>query len=160
MNIEKRFKENFPDLCELVSRSTFTIDHLHVQNHIDKCMYLFSSVYKDGIGHFPAIANEQYWSESNQFGPQIRQMNPGHREDKLTSNHHEWNDKKEIKFCKSVINIFINILILYLSAFPWAGPGSRMETVFEEHGLVQETHMCLPISSDVLVLHESRTDCE
>jgi hypothetical protein len=90
VNIVKRFKKNFPELADRISDTIFTIDHLHLQNHIDKCTDRFSSVYMDGLAHFPAIANEQYWAESNQIGAQTRQMNGGHRQDKLTSHHDFW----------------------------------------------------------------------
>jgi hypothetical protein len=60
-------------------------------------MYLYAACYKMGIGHFHAVGTEQYWSENNQLGPQTRQMNKGHRQDKITVHHGDWNWKKLTK---------------------------------------------------------------
>jgi hypothetical protein len=65
-------------------------------------MYLFSSSYQDCIGHFTGIGTEQYWSENNQMGPQTRQMNPGHRHDKITEHHSDWNWRKLVKHCEQL----------------------------------------------------------
>lgn len=57
-------------------------------------MYLLSAAYQDCTGHFHGVGTEQYWSENNQMGPQTRQMNPGHRQDKIVAHHNDWNWKK------------------------------------------------------------------
>jgi hypothetical protein len=94
VNVQDRFKTHIPHLTELIGRARFSIDSLHVNDHIDKCMYLFSTSYQDCVGHFHGVGTEQYWSENNQMGPQTRQMNPGYRHDKIIEHHSDWNWKK------------------------------------------------------------------
>ena len=101
VNVVKHFEKNIPRLYTVIARTEFMIDALHVQNHVDKCMYLYSASYKEGMGRFTAIGNEQFWAESNQAGPQVRQMNPGHRQDKITMLIQDWNFKKTIKLRES-----------------------------------------------------------
>lgn len=92
--ISERFAKHFPESKELMDRVQFSIDALHVNDHLDRCMYLYSAAYQDCVGHFHGVGTEQYWSENNQMGPQTRQMNPGHRHDKIISHHSDWNWKK------------------------------------------------------------------
>jgi hypothetical protein len=95
INAKTRFGEHFPaQLKDYITRTRFTIDSLHVHDHIPKCMYLFSTNYQDGIGHFHGVGTEQYWAEQNQMCAQTRQMNPGYRHDRATSHHEDWNKKK------------------------------------------------------------------
>lgn len=98
--ISERFAKHFPETKELVDRSEFSIDALHINDHLDKCTYLYSAAYQDCTGHFHGVGTEQYWSENNQMGPQTRQMNPGHRHDKIISHHTDWNWKKVGKHCQ------------------------------------------------------------
>lgn len=84
----------FPTKKDLIARTQFSIDALHVNDHLDRCMYLLSAAYQDCTGHFHGVGTEQYWSENNQMGPQTRQMNPGHRQDKIIAHHNDWNWKK------------------------------------------------------------------
>jgi hypothetical protein len=60
-------------------------------------MYLFSTHYQEGIGHFHGVGTEQFWAEQNQMGGQIRQMNPGGRHDKVMSHFGDWNKKKQVR---------------------------------------------------------------
>lgn len=94
VNIVERFAKLLPEFKELVERARFSIDALHVNDHLDRCMYLLSAAYQECTGHFHGVGTEQYWSENNQMGPQTRQMNPGHRHDKIISHHSDWNWKK------------------------------------------------------------------
>jgi hypothetical protein len=91
VNIVARFREHLSDFVDAVEKAEFLIDSLHVHNHIEKCMYLYSSSYREGAAHFTANGNEQYFLENNHLGPQTRQANPGHRIDKLTMHHSFWN---------------------------------------------------------------------
>jgi len=63
-------------------------------------MYLYSASYQDSTGHFHGVGTEQYWAENNQMGPQTRQMNPGHRQDRISEHHGDWNWRKTIKLGK------------------------------------------------------------
>ena len=82
---------------ELVNRTRFSIDSLHINDHLDKCMYLLGACYQPGTGHFHGVGTEQFWSENNQMGNQTRQMNPGHRHDKISEHYSDWNWKKLIR---------------------------------------------------------------
>jgi len=99
VNVQKRFEANIrsPRLDEIISRTRFTIDHLHVNDHIDKCMYLYSANFMENTAFFHGVGTEQYWAENNQLGPQTRQMNPGHRHDKINLHHGDWNFKKQVR---------------------------------------------------------------
>lgn len=95
-----RFSKHLPEHKDAIARAKFSIDALHINNHIDKCMYLYGASYQECTGHFHGVGTEQYWSENNQMGPQTRQMNPGHRHDKIISYHGDWNWKKVGKHCE------------------------------------------------------------
>jgi hypothetical protein len=68
-------------------------------------MYLFSSSSQECVGHFHGVRTEQYWSENNQMEPQTRQMNPGHRHDKITEHHSDWNWKKTVRMGEVSLSI-------------------------------------------------------
>jgi hypothetical protein len=85
VNILDRFAVNLPAHHQTISKARFAIDSLHVNDHIEKCMYMFLTSYMEGVGHFHGVGNEQFFSENNQAGPQTRQMNRGYRHDKLTA---------------------------------------------------------------------------
>jgi hypothetical protein len=70
---------------------------LHVQGHQESCIYLFGTAYMECAAHFHGETAEQYWSELNQLGPHVRQMNNGHRQDTLINHHGDWNYKKLAK---------------------------------------------------------------
>jgi hypothetical protein len=100
IKVKQRFKEHLPNHYEQIEDARFIIDSLHIHNHLDKCMYFFSAAYHDAIGRFAGVGVEQYWAENNQMGPQTRQMNKGHRQDKITLHHSQWNWKKTRKHSK------------------------------------------------------------
>jgi hypothetical protein len=103
VNVVSRFKtcSDISALSDLIERAR--IDSLHINDHQEKCMYLYSSNYQECSGHFHGVGTEQYWSENNQMGPQTRQMNPGHRHDRIIEHHSDWNWKKTIKHGKLFI---------------------------------------------------------
>lgn len=101
-NVLERFTRLLPESNELISRTQFSIDALHVNDHLERCMYLLSAAYQECTGHFHGVGTEQYWSENNQMGPQTRQMNPGHRQDKIIAHHNDWNWKKTCTHSKHV----------------------------------------------------------
>lgn len=94
VHIVERFEKHQPALASLVDRTIYSIDALHINDHIDKCTYLYGASYQECTGHFHGVGTEQYWAENNQMGPQTRQMNPGHRHDKIIGHHGDWNWKK------------------------------------------------------------------
>jgi hypothetical protein len=94
VNVKTRFAENLPSHHTAISKVRWVIDSLHVNDHVEKCMYIFSTNYQIGMGHFHGVGNEQFFAENNQMGPQTQQMNPGSRHDKLTAHFEDWNEKK------------------------------------------------------------------
>src|SRR4051812_45491729 len=47
INITKRFQERFPDLTPAVRRFRFVVPLVHIHNHKENCMYLYSSSYTE-----------------------------------------------------------------------------------------------------------------
>jgi hypothetical protein len=103
VNAQSRFTTHLPRHALTVARTIFTIDSLHVHDHQDRCIYLYSTYYKEGVGHFHAVQVEQFWSENNQIGPQTRQMNLGNRHDKITQSCADSNLKKVTKIGTSTL---------------------------------------------------------
>ncbi|TEB31109.1 hypothetical protein FA13DRAFT_1754893 [Coprinellus micaceus] len=93
-HIIARFLRKWPALVEAVTRTQGIIPTVHIQNHQDNCMYLFSQVYKSNTGHFHGEMVEQYWVELNQLGPQTRQMNSGHRHHCIIDHNNAWGWEK------------------------------------------------------------------
>ncbi|KAJ7572142.1 hypothetical protein C8J56DRAFT_1035828, partial [Mycena floridula] len=91
-----RFQKYLPQYAHLLAPDfvRYTIPLVHVNGHQDDCTYLYAVVYVKNGGHFHGETAEQYWPESNQLGPQTRQMNNGHRQDTLMDHHNDWNWKK------------------------------------------------------------------
>ncbi|KAJ7360665.1 hypothetical protein DFH08DRAFT_683848 [Mycena albidolilacea] len=94
INLEERFKIHFPELVPRIKKMRWGVPALHVQGHQDSCTYLFGTAYMECVGHFHGESAEQYWPESNQLGPHVRQMNNGHRQDTMINHHGDWNYKK------------------------------------------------------------------
>jgi hypothetical protein len=117
VNIVNRFSTHIPEYQDTVAQIKFLIDSLHVHNHVDKCMYCFSSSYQDNMGHFHGTAVEQYWSEHNGMGPQTCQMNPGHRHEVITAHHSYWNWKKLTRIGKC--GEFISLLPLTMNYYKY-----------------------------------------
>ncbi|EAU82120.2 hypothetical protein CC1G_09579 [Coprinopsis cinerea okayama7 len=94
-NLSERATRNFaPSLEAYVAGIRTIIPAVHVQNHQDSCMYTYGHAYTSNIGHFHGETAEQYWAELNQLGPQVRQMNNGHRQDVINDANGDWNWKK------------------------------------------------------------------
>jgi hypothetical protein len=102
VNAKARFAENLPSYQDIISKAKWSIDSLHVNDHVEKCMYVFSTNYQIGMGHFHGVGNEQFFAENNQMGPQTQQMNPGSRHDKLTAHFEDWNQKKLMRLGKYI----------------------------------------------------------
>jgi hypothetical protein len=94
IHLEDRFKAHFPALVTRLKKMRWGIPALHVRGHQDSCTYLFGTAYMECVGHFHGESAEQYWPESNQLGPHVRQMNNGHRQDTMIKHHGDWNAKK------------------------------------------------------------------
>ncbi|KAJ7120641.1 hypothetical protein C8R46DRAFT_1203652 [Mycena filopes] len=102
INLEQRFAEHFPALVPRLKRMRWGVPALHVQGHQDSCTYLFGTAYMECVGHFHGESAEQYWPESNQLGPHVRQMNNGHRQDTMIFHHGDWNYKKTMQIASSL----------------------------------------------------------
>jgi hypothetical protein len=97
VNIASRFKERLSHLYEVISKIRFVIDSLHVHDHIDRCMILFSTAYQICAAHFHGVGVEQFWSVQNESGSKTSQMNPGHRTDTITEDIGDYNWRKTVK---------------------------------------------------------------
>ncbi|KAJ7798689.1 hypothetical protein B0H14DRAFT_3092881 [Mycena olivaceomarginata] len=114
VNLEKRFEASFPHLSHLVKRMRWGVPALHVQGHQESCIYLFGTAYMDCAAHFHGETAEQYWSELNQLGPHVRQMNNGHRQDTLINHHGDWNYKKLAKIAGSLADNLKDAALKYV----------------------------------------------
>jgi len=94
VNAVERFLNSFPEMVPRITELRWLIPVVHVHNHKDNCMYLFSSAYVPGAGHKQGETAEMTWAEFNQLGPQTRQMNNGHRQDTIIDHYGDWNWKK------------------------------------------------------------------
>ncbi|KAJ7801739.1 hypothetical protein B0H14DRAFT_2615004 [Mycena olivaceomarginata] len=114
VNLEKRFEASFPHLSHLVKRMRWGVPALHVQGHQESCIYLFGTAYMECAAHFHGETAEQYWSELNQLGPHVRQMNNGHRQDTLINHHGDWNYKKLAKIAGSLADDLKDAALKYV----------------------------------------------
>ncbi|KAF9559482.1 hypothetical protein CPC08DRAFT_723823 [Agrocybe pediades] len=96
INISKRFEERFPDLAPIIKRFRFLVPLVHIHNHKEDCMYLYSCAYSECAGHLHGETCEFEWPEVNQLAPQTRQMNEGVRQDAYIDLHGDWNMKKVV----------------------------------------------------------------
>jgi len=93
----ERWASKHPDVKHLIERTQFSIDSLHVNDHQEKCIYLYGAAYQPSAGHFHGVGTEQFWSENNQMCGQTKQMSPGHRHDKIIEHSADWGWKKSIR---------------------------------------------------------------
>lgn len=100
IHLHERFVTYFPEVADLIADLRICIPMLHIQNHQDKCMYWYCSAYLDSMGHFHGETAEHQHPELNKLGAQLKQMNHGHRHDKLNSFHGDWNWRKTISMSK------------------------------------------------------------
>ncbi|KAJ7926641.1 hypothetical protein B0H13DRAFT_1862093 [Mycena leptocephala] len=99
---------------ELDDKMRWGIPALHVQGHQDSCTYLFGTAYMECVGHFHGESAEQYWPESNQLGPHVRQMNNGHRQDTMIKHHGDWNAKKTASIASALADEILEAKKKYL----------------------------------------------
>ncbi len=104
INAVEHFCRLFLDMVSRVKEMWWLIPVVHVQNHKENCMYLYSSVYIPGAGHKQEIA-KMTWAEFNQLGPQVQQMNNGHRQDTIIDHYGDWNWKKTANMCKVYLGL-------------------------------------------------------
>ncbi|KIY53475.1 hypothetical protein FISHEDRAFT_33194, partial [Fistulina hepatica ATCC 64428] len=70
------------------------IPAMHVEGHVDHCMYAFGSCYKESCRHFHGKTAEHLWPMLNQFCKITRQMAPGGYKDTLVKFQNHWNKQK------------------------------------------------------------------
>ncbi|KAJ7924289.1 hypothetical protein B0H13DRAFT_2315685 [Mycena leptocephala] len=114
IHLEDRFKAHFPALVPRLKKMRWGIPALHVQGHQDSCTYLFGTAYMECVGHFHGESAEQYWPESNQLGPHVRQMNNGHRQDTMIKHHGDWNAKKAASIASALADEILEAKKKYL----------------------------------------------
>lgn len=89
-------RDELRDVADLVAKFEYCVPLVHVSNHKDNCLYLYSSAYRTGAGHFHGEQAEQVWPYSNQFGGQGRQMCNGNRQDLYIDLFNYWNFMKVV----------------------------------------------------------------
>ncbi len=99
-----------PQLAPCIRKLRAAIPYVHINNHLDDCMYLFCTVYMICAGHFHGETAEHPWAESNGIRPMTRQMNGGHREEILNGYNNDWNWKKLIKMCMFISFIATHVV--------------------------------------------------
>lgn len=112
VHAHKRFSDNHPECSDVIGNARFLIPLVHVRNHKDNCEYRHSCRYTTSAGHFHGETCEQTWAESNQLGPQTRQMNNGHRQDTIIDHHSDWNWRKAVNIGSFSADILPNALQL------------------------------------------------
>ncbi|KAJ3966145.1 hypothetical protein EV361DRAFT_595678 [Lentinula raphanica] len=111
-----RFRKWLPKYAPYIRDMRFIIPSMHVRNHLDLCMYLFSSAYKPHVGHFHGETAEHVWPELNQLGPQIRQMTNGNRQDRLILIMLAWNYRKRLNMPGQLAQDLTTAIKTYLTA--------------------------------------------
>ncbi|TEB13598.1 hypothetical protein FA13DRAFT_1805742 [Coprinellus micaceus] len=91
-------RDELRDVADLVAKFEYCVPLVHVSNHKDNCLYLYSSAYRTGAGHFHGEQAEQVWPYSNQFGGQGRQMCNGNRQDLYIDLFNYWNFMKVVYY--------------------------------------------------------------
>ena len=94
VNMQKRFRDRFPDGATAISKFTFLIPLVHVNNHKENCVYKYSCSYTANAGHFHGETAEHEWAEMNQVASQTRQMNTGQRHDVFIDHANDWGWEK------------------------------------------------------------------
>ncbi|KAK7027953.1 hypothetical protein VNI00_015036 [Paramarasmius palmivorus] len=91
VNLPERFQLQFPDLAPVIEVMRTLIPKMHLYGHVEPCKYKYSLNFYPSSGRTHGEGIETSWSESKQAGGSTRQMNHGHRHDKIIDNHNEWN---------------------------------------------------------------------
>ncbi|KAF9548461.1 hypothetical protein CPC08DRAFT_729506 [Agrocybe pediades] len=115
VNISKRFEGRFPDLAPVIKWFQFLVPLVHIHNHKENCMYLYSSSYTECTGHLHGETAETEWPEVNQLVPQARQMNEGARQDIYITLHGDWNLKKVLNMATLLLASLIHARKLFLA---------------------------------------------
>ncbi|KAF9022139.1 hypothetical protein BDZ89DRAFT_1196886 [Hymenopellis radicata] len=92
-----RFKRDLPHLVPEIERLVMTIPAVHVHNHQESCMYVYSAAYVMYVGHFYGENTEQPWVHGNQLAPMTSQMNRDNRQLVLAAFSTMWNELKIIR---------------------------------------------------------------
>ncbi|KAF9028690.1 hypothetical protein BDZ89DRAFT_1038898 [Hymenopellis radicata] len=95
--VKKRFKRDLPHLVPEIERLVMTIPAVHVHNHQESCMYVYSAAYVMYVGHFYGENTEQPWVHGNQLAPMTSQMNRDNRQLVLAAFSAMWNELKIIR---------------------------------------------------------------
>ncbi|TEB32847.1 hypothetical protein FA13DRAFT_1790529 [Coprinellus micaceus] len=105
-------RDELRDVADLVAKFEYCVPLVHVSNHKDNCLYLYSSAYRTGAGHFHGEQAEQVWPYSNQFGGQGRQMCNGNRQDLYIDLFNYWNFMKVVLLPAQLYNDLIRAAAL------------------------------------------------
>ncbi|KLO05566.1 hypothetical protein SCHPADRAFT_946616 [Schizopora paradoxa] len=83
VNARKRFEKTAPDVVDDLDTVLFLVGKMHLQAHEERCQYLFSLNYTEGVGRMDGEETERFWAEMNQAAGSTKQMNTGNREEVL-----------------------------------------------------------------------------
>lgn len=95
VNLRQRWNTEFPGIPLKIDAEL--IGKMHVQNHVERCIYLHSFNFTKGVGRTDGEEAERFWAEANQLAGSTKQMNPGHRMDSLDDECNDWNKNKSLQ---------------------------------------------------------------
>ncbi|KAK0243559.1 hypothetical protein EDD85DRAFT_988135 [Armillaria nabsnona] len=98
-NLQKCFNTSFLDIADIIDIIICLVPKMHLDGHIECCKYEYSLNYVKGMGQSHGEGIEPSWAETKQLGGSTRQMNHGHRHDKLNDFHNFWNWLKAEHMC-------------------------------------------------------------
>ncbi|KAK1215180.1 hypothetical protein PQX77_022217 [Marasmius sp. AFHP31] len=94
VHLRERFDENFADLAAIIDAMYLLVPKMHLYGHKEECRFKFALNFLAYAGRIHGEGIEPSWGETKQSGGSTRQMNPGHRHDRLNEYHNYWNWKK------------------------------------------------------------------
>ncbi|KAL0569452.1 hypothetical protein V5O48_012511 [Marasmius crinis-equi] len=94
VHIRDRFNANFNDLASIIDAMYLLVPKMHLYGHKEDCRFQFALNFLLGAGRIHGEGIEPSWAETKQSGGSTRQMNHGHRHDKLNDYHNYWNWRK------------------------------------------------------------------
>ncbi|KAL0564360.1 hypothetical protein V5O48_017686, partial [Marasmius crinis-equi] len=91
IHLRDRFETNFPDLAPIIDAMYLLVPKMHLYGHKEDCRFKFALNFLAGAARIHGEGIEPSWAETKQSGGSTRQMNHGHRHDKINDYHNFWN---------------------------------------------------------------------
>ncbi|KAJ3520759.1 hypothetical protein NMY22_g12606 [Coprinellus aureogranulatus] len=83
VNLQKRFRETFPESAELIEKMRGAVPKMHIKNHIVACQQLWAFNYLRHSGETCGELIETSWADLNQASGSTKEMNDGNRHDTI-----------------------------------------------------------------------------